>query len=228
MGKCGLGKQVQELMQDSGLKETTDDPEWNIFNRLYDDALRRQAKIRQLEKDKGVYQSRPELSLESRFSGVGLSSGASLLLGSASQPTLSKGSAPSFPAESTEGPSTVAHFVSPRVARTSNAQLNRHLQTHLSGATDEGFDQLRGRAGLSCVQQRHMKQATSLPAFEKLAMGKTMPVLDAPSRPSKSSHAHQPPAGWLQIGSDRQASSWNSANVDASQGSGLHPLSNEP
>merc|ERR1712125_248952 len=74
--KRGLGKQIQSLMAESGLQDAMDNPEWNIFNRLYEDALRRQAKVRQLMQEKGVYQARPDVSLQSRFSNVGLSAGA--------------------------------------------------------------------------------------------------------------------------------------------------------
>merc|ERR1712066_115986 len=56
-----------------------------------------------------------------------------------------------------------------------------------------------------------------------------MPALDKPSRQfGRPGLSRQPPAGWLQIEPHKQASSWNPANADASQGANLHVLSTEP
>merc|ERR1712232_891149 len=238
--KRGLGKQIQDLMAESGLQDAIDNPEWNIFNRLYEDALRRQAKVRQLMQEKGVYQARADVSLKTQFSNVGLSAGGSLALGSTSQVTLSTTHGLSTAAA--EGHSSIAHFVSPRlqvsprIAAPSphahlnrHPQLNRHPHSHFNAATDDGLDQLRLQAGLTGVQHRSMKPSTSLPVFAKIGMGQTMPSLDASSRQlGKSVHAHQPPPGWLQIESHKQASAWNSANADAFQGAGFHSSSTEP
>lgn len=63
--KRGFGKQMQDIMAESGLQDAVDNPEWNIFNRLYEDALRRHAKQRQLINDKLRHQALPALSLHS-------------------------------------------------------------------------------------------------------------------------------------------------------------------
>lgn len=149
---------------------------------------------------------------------------------------------PLLPPEPTEVHPAVAHFISPRSPtrlvvspfggpQHLNPRLGRHPPSHFNAATDEGLDQLRRRAGLGGTQHRalHMKPSTSLPVFEKLGMGSTMPALDAPSRQfGRSGLSRQPPAGWLQIESHKQASAWNSANADASQVANLHAFSTEP
>eukprot|EP00929_Paragymnodinium_shiwhaense_P072277 TRINITY_DN36694_c0_g1_i1.p1 TRINITY_DN36694_c0_g1~~TRINITY_DN36694_c0_g1_i1.p1 ORF type:complete len:779 (-),score=292.01 TRINITY_DN36694_c0_g1_i1:150-2486(-) len=45
--KKGYGNLVQEIMRESNLRETLDNPEFTIFDRLYEDALRRQAKYKE-------------------------------------------------------------------------------------------------------------------------------------------------------------------------------------
>jgi len=45
----GLGKEVQGIMAEAGLKERMDDPEWTCFDRLYQDAIRRQEKYKRME-----------------------------------------------------------------------------------------------------------------------------------------------------------------------------------
>lgn len=45
----GLGDMLKSLFKDSGLDESLNDPEWTIFDRLYEDALRRQMKMRKLQ-----------------------------------------------------------------------------------------------------------------------------------------------------------------------------------
>eukprot|EP00929_Paragymnodinium_shiwhaense_P110476 TRINITY_DN7753_c0_g1_i1.p1 TRINITY_DN7753_c0_g1~~TRINITY_DN7753_c0_g1_i1.p1 ORF type:complete len:956 (+),score=282.03 TRINITY_DN7753_c0_g1_i1:193-3060(+) len=50
--KKGLGAQVKEIMDEANLTETLNSPEFTCFDRLYEDALRRQRKMREIERMK--------------------------------------------------------------------------------------------------------------------------------------------------------------------------------
>eukprot|EP00933_Yihiella_yeosuensis_P037991 TRINITY_DN31982_c0_g1_i1.p1 TRINITY_DN31982_c0_g1~~TRINITY_DN31982_c0_g1_i1.p1 ORF type:complete len:917 (+),score=226.88 TRINITY_DN31982_c0_g1_i1:139-2889(+) len=47
--KKGLGDLIKKLFEEAGLTDTMNDPEYTCFDRLYDDALRRQEKQRRIE-----------------------------------------------------------------------------------------------------------------------------------------------------------------------------------
>lgn len=50
--KKGLGAQVKEIMDEANLTETLNSPEFTCFDRLYEDALRRQRRAREIERMK--------------------------------------------------------------------------------------------------------------------------------------------------------------------------------
>merc|ERR1740117_1349491 len=48
----GLGKEVQEIMDEANITDTMNSAEFTCFERLYEDALRRQRKQREIERMK--------------------------------------------------------------------------------------------------------------------------------------------------------------------------------